>query len=259
MIAAYSRVRPGRWAAAAVAAALLLGGCASAGGPARSASPSDPFEPMNRAVYSFNDAFDRAVAKPVAQAYDDVMPQTFRHIIGSVFSNVSDAWTAVNQLLQGKPAYALSDLTRVVVNSTFGLAGMADIASEIGLDKHQEDFGQTLGRWGVPAGPYLVLPFVGPSSLRDAPAFGVDVWADPLGTIDSTGQRYAAWGLRLVETRAGLLRAEGVMEGAALDRYSFLRDGYLQRRHNQVHDGAPPPPSYDDDEDEPDAAAPAGK
>ncbi|ODU61899.1 MAG: hypothetical protein ABT05_08565 [Lautropia sp. SCN 66-9] len=246
--------RLGRHAAAAAAAVLLLGGCATAGGPTRAASPSDPF------IYSFNDAFDRAVAKPVAQAYDDVMPQTFRHIIGSVFSNAADAWTAVNQLLQGKPTYALSDLTRVVINSTVGLAGMADIASEIGLEKHQEDFGQTLGRWGVPAGPYLVLPFLGPSSLRDAPAWGVDAWFDPLNTINAASQRNAAWGLRLVETRAGLLRAEGVMDGAALDRYSFLRDGYLQRRYNQVHDGAPPPPSYDDeDDDEADAPAPAGK
>ncbi|MEZ5604421.1 MAG: VacJ family lipoprotein [Burkholderiaceae bacterium] len=254
--------RPARAVLAAwLALAWLLGGCATAGSPS---AARDPLEPMNRAVFQFNDAVDRAVLKPVAQGYQDYIPENLRIAIGSVFGNVgADLWTAANQLLQGKPVEAVSDLSRFVLNSTLGLAGLADIATPMGLAKHHEDFGQTLGVWGLPAGPYLVLPLLGPSSLRDAPARIVDAQGDLVLAIDSAGQRNNAYLLRTVDTRAQLLRAERLVEGAALDRYSFIRDGYLQRRRSQVYDGNPPPsdedaPAYDPADDPEAPAAPAG-
>jgi len=238
--------------------AALLGGCATAGGPA---AGRDPLEPMNRAVFEFNDAVDRAVLKPVAKAYHDRLPEDFRAIVGNFFGNLADLWTAVNQLLQGKPAEAASDLSRFAINSTLGFAGLADIATPAGFDKHHEDFGQTLGRWGVPTGPYLVLPLLGPSNFRDAPARIADAQGDLVLTIDSAGRRNNAIVVRTIDDRAGLLRAERLVEGAALDRYAFIRDGYLQRRRNLVYDGNPPmspddAPAYDP-EDDPEAPAPA--
>jgi len=188
---------------------------------------------------------------PVSYTHLDVykrQPENLRIAIGSVFGNVADLWTAVNQLLQGKPVEAVSDLSRFVLNSTLGLAGLADIATPAGFEKHHEDFGQTLGVWGVPAGPYLVLPLLGPSSLRDAPARIVDAQGDLVLAIDSAGQRNNAYLLRTIDTRAQLLRAERLVEGAALDRYSFIRDGYLQRRRNQVYDGNPPSEPAEDTE-----------
>ena len=250
--------RPARVVLAAwLALAWLLGGCATAGSPS---AARDPLEPMNRAVFQFNDAVDRAVLKPVAQGYQDYIPENLRIAIGSVFGNVADLWTAVNQLLQGKPVEAVSDFSRFVLNSTLGLAGLADIATPAGFEKHHEDFGQTLGVWGVPAGPYLVLPLLGPSSLRDGPARIVDAQGDLVLAIDSAGQRNNAYLLRTIDTRAQLLRVERLVEGAALDRYSFIRDGYLQRRRSQVYDGSPPPsdedaPAYDP-ADDPEAPAP---
>lgn len=233
-------------------AALLLAlaaGCASVpaahGGAPR--SKADPLEPMNRSVYAFNDSVDRAVFKPVARAYADWVHPGIRQMVGNFFGNLGDLWTSVNQLLQGKPALAAADLGRFTINSIAGFGGLADVASEMGIDKHREDFGQTLGRWGVPSGPYLVLPFFGPSSFRDAPALGVDLTADVLGAVARNGTYYGAWAARLVDTRASLLGAERVLDGAALDRYSFLRDGYLARRRSLVWDGNPPEEEDDDD------------
>lgn len=225
-----------------LAGVSLLGACATPGGPA---AARDPFETMNRAVFRFNDALDRAVLEPVAKGYHDYLPAELRLLVGNVFGNLADLWTAANQLLQGKPGEAASDLSRFVLNSTLGFAGLADIATPAGFDKHHEDFGQTLGRWGLPAGPYLVLPLLGPSSLRDAPARLVDYHGDLLLAVDSAGRRNNAVVLRTVDDRAQLLRAQRLVEGAALDRYSFIRDGYLQRRRNQVYDGDPPLPDDD--------------
>lgn len=222
--------------------AVILAGCATGG----SRAPQDPFEPVNRAVYRFNDALDRAALKPAAEGYRKVVPSPMRDMVGNFFGNLADAWTAINQLLQGKPGAAASDAWRVAVNSTFGLAGLIDIASDAGIEKHEEDFGQTLGRWGVPAGPYIVLPFFGPSSLRDAPGRAVDLYADPVRIIDSHGRRNNAAAVRVVDNRESLLDAERLLDTAALDRYSFLRDGYLQRRRNQVYDGDPPISPEDD-------------
>ena len=227
-----------------LALGLALGGCASAplGSPPADAATraKDPLESMNRAVFGFNDALDRAVVKPVAQAYTDHVHSGVRTMIGNVFGNLGDAWSAVNQLLQGKPMLALSDLGRVLINTTIGFGGLGDPASEMGIEKHREDFGQTLGRWGVGSGPYLVLPFLGPSTIRDTAGLPLDWYGDGLQLIDRSGPYWTAYGLRAVHIRAGLLPAEKVLDGAALDKYSFIRDGYLQRRRNLVYDGNPP-------------------
>lgn len=238
------------WRLALAAALLAVAGCAStAGGGAGAgndvdegdrAARVDPLESFNRSVYAFNDAVDQAVLKPAAKGYEAVVPRPFRDMVGNFFGNLGDLWTAANQMLQGKPADAFSDLSRFVVNTTFGFGGIADVASEMGLEKHDEDFGQTLGVWGVPSGPYLVLPLLGPSSFRDAPARALDMVADPLDEIGSRGQTNNLWLTRLIDGRARLFPAERVLEGAALDKYSFTRDAWLQRRRNQVYDGNPP-------------------
>ncbi len=228
--------------------ASAMAGCATTGAGDGAASGRDPLEPLNRAVFEFNDALDRAVAKPVAQAYEKAIPEFLRDMVGNFFGNARDVWTSANQLLQGKPGHAASDAWRVAINTMLGFGGLLDIASEAGIEKHHEDFGQTLGRWGVPAGPFIVLPVLGPSSLRDAPARGVDLWADPLRTIDSRGQRNNAFLLRGIDDRQRLLDAEQIVNEAALDRYSFIRDSWFQVRRNQVYDGNPPP-AYQDDTD----------
>lgn len=232
-----------RLASAVLLAAVLLSGCASTGG-----NPKDPWEGYNRAMYSFNDAVDRAVLKPVAKGYDKVAPLPVRVGVGNVFGNLGDAWTGVNNLLQGKFVDGASDFGRVVVNSTVGILGVFDVATPLGLARHDEDFGQTLGTWGVGDGPYVVLPFFGPKTLRDAAGFGVDATADPVGHRDhDVAVRNSAMGLRLVHQRAELLPAEGVIDQAATDRYAYIRDAYLQRRLSLIHDGNPPRERFDDD------------
>jgi phospholipid-binding lipoprotein MlaA len=220
-----------------LAAALSLSACATTAPGGR----ADPLEPLNRAVFAVNEALDDVVAEPAAKVYVAVVPEALRVTASNVFDNLRDLWTAANQLLQGKPREAMSDLGRFLINSTFGFAGFADIASDLGFERHREDFGQTLGRWGVPQGPYLVLPVFGPSTLRDGFGLYADMVADPVGAIDPIDARNAARGLRVVDTRASLLKAGRVIEGAALDKYSFVRDGYFQRRRNLVWDGDPPP------------------
>jgi len=242
-----SRVRGARWRAAAlVVLALALAGCASApaGGRADGGEDNgvvaDPLEPFNRSMYAFNDAVDRAVLRPVARGYEAAVPILFREMVGNFFGNLDDVWVALNQLLQGKPAEAFSDLSRVVVNTTLGFGGLADVASEMGMQKHDEDFGQTLGVWGVNSGPYLFLPFFGPSSVRDGFGRILDIAGDPLGEFDPQALTNSLWFARAVDTRLRLFPAERLLEGAALDKYSFTRDAWLQRRRNQVYDGNPP-------------------
>jgi phospholipid-binding lipoprotein MlaA len=238
--------------AGVIAISLLLGACATtsapnqaaggpAGTPARVASPADPLEPFNRVVFSINDALDRVFLKPVAQGYEAVVPEVFRGMVTNFFGNLGDAWTAVNQLAQGKPVMAFQDASRVVINSFFGFFGIADVAREMGFEKNREDFGQTLGVWGLPSGPYLVLPLFGPSSVRDASAFPIDFLGDPVLYASEGARPFLGFG-RLVNTRAVLLPAENVVQGAALDKYTFFRDTYLQRRRNMVFDGNPPQP-----------------
>ncbi len=221
----------------------LFAGCASTN------NPRDPLEPLNRAVYQFNDALDKVLMKPVATVYREVLPEVVRTGVTNVFNNLYDILTALNNLLQGKIADAVSDVGRIAVNTTVGLAGLLDVATEIGLEKHKEDFGQTLGRWGFADGPYLQIPFLGPSSFRDAVGAFVDVKVDPIRWIwrNHIATRNSLWGLYFVNLRASLLDSTKILEEAALDPYEFQRDAYLQRRRNLVHDGNPPPQKEEED------------
>lgn len=240
--------------ALALAGSLLLTGCATTSAP-----PADPLEGLNRGTYAFNDAVDRAVLKPVAQGYQAVTPAFFRSGVSNAFRNVGDVSVSVNNLLQGKPRDALSDLGRFVVNSTLGVLGLFDVATPMGLEKHEEDFGQTLGKWGVGTGPYLVMPLMGPSTLRDATGRYADSYAGWGRQVDHIPTRNATSGLELLNVRANLLGAGDTLDQAALDKYQFLRDAYLQRRLRMVHDGKVPSAALDKLEDDlsPPKAAPA--
>ena len=213
-----------------VAAVATLSGCATN-------NPKDPLEPFNRTIFKFNDAVDQNALKPAATAYKKVLPSFVQTGINNFFGNLADVWTGANNLMQGKGEQGMSDLTRVALNSTFGFAGLLDIASEAGLKKHKEDFGQTHGYWGVPAGPYVMLPLLGPSTVRDTAGLPVDIAADPWGYNEAVAWRNGGTALRIIDQRATILDASNLMEEAALDRYEFIRDGYLQRRQGQVFDG----------------------
>ena len=210
-------------------------------------TPGDPWEAWNRKVYAFNDAVDTAVLKPVAQAYEAVVPSLVRTGVSNVLGNIRDAWSAANQFLQGKVQYGFEMGMRVVTNSTFGLAGLLDPATEMGLIKRPEDFGQTLGRWGVGAGPYLVLPVIGPSTVRDTAGFLLDRTVSPSSLPPTAGGQYSVLAVEVVDTRAKLLSAGKLLDQVALDRYSFLRDAYLAQRREALYDGAPPMETFDDD------------
>ena len=218
---------------------LLLGGCASTG------NPRDPLEPMNRAIYKFNDGVDILFIKPAAEFYRFIVPEFARTGVSNFFSNLNDVIVALNSLLQGKFTQAGSDVLRLVVNTTFGLLGLFDVATEIGLEKHNEDFGQTLGYWGIGDGPYLVLPLLGPSSARDAVGWVGDFYAWPVTYVKDDGTRNILIAVRFVTARADLLEASRILETAALDPYEFVRDAFLQRRRNLVYDGQPPPDEDD--------------
>lgn len=222
-----------------------LAGCAT--GP--DADPRDPLEPWNRAVYKFNDRVDQAVARPVATAYRRVVPAELRDRARNFFANLADPFIGVNDFLQGKFEDGITDWMRFAFNSTFGLFGLHDIATEAGLEKHNEDFGQTFGRWGAGPGPYLVLPLLGSSDLRDGLGATLDIYTDPLTEVRPYHLEYALWGLRLTQTRADLLEASRILEEASLDKYSFQRDAYLQRRRSLVYDGHPPRERLEDEDD----------
>lgn len=215
-----------------VALSAVLAGCAT--GP--NANPKDPLEPFNRNVTSFNDAVDKAVLKPVATVYRDVAPDLVRTSVSNFFENLRDVWSAINAALQLRPREAAENLMRFNVNTVFGMGGLVNVASEMGIERTRLDFGQTLGRWGVPAGPYLVLPLFGPSSVRDAAGFAVESRGDLIQGVDDVPSRNSLIALRAVEARANLLRATSMLEGAALDPYTFTRDVYLQRRQSQIED-----------------------
>ncbi len=225
--------RPARRLAVAVLLLAALAGCATT--PA--ANPKDPFEKFNRAMFTVNDTLDQVALKPVATAYKSVLPSFVQRGVGNFFANLNDVWSGVNNLLQGKGEAGMSDFTRFTLNSTFGLGGLLDIASEAGLRKHSEDFGQTLGYWGMPSGPYVMLPLLGPSTLRDTAVLPID-WKGDLWTYkDPVNVRNIGTAVTQVDQRAALLDASNLMEEAALDRYEFIRDSYLQRRQNKVFDG----------------------
>jgi phospholipid-binding lipoprotein MlaA len=222
-----------------VAVLLLaaLGGCATTG---EERDPRDPFEPFNRGVYRFNETFDDYLAKPVATAYRKALHQEIRSRVSNFFANVQDIFIGVNNILQGKFAEGVNDWARFAFNSTWGLLGLHDIASDMGYEKHNEDFGQTFGRWGVPSGPYLVLPFLSSSTVRDAAGTAVDWAVAPLAEVRPIDVRNTLLGVYLVNTRAELLDATRILEEAALDKYTFQRDAYLQRRRSLIYDGSPP-------------------
>lgn len=208
----------------------------------------DPFESYNRAMYRFNEGFDRMVAKPVAQAYQDVMPTWADKGITNFFSNLDDVLVLANNLLQLKFKQAASDAARIVFNTTAGLLGFVDVASHMDLPKHKEDFGQTLGYWGVPDGPYFVLPFLGPSTIRDTAGLGVDyTYLDPVvNHVDHINDRAGLFLLDFVDTRADYLSASDLLETAALDPYVYTREAYLQRRRYYVYDGDPPMDDFEE-------------
>jgi phospholipid-binding lipoprotein MlaA len=230
-------------------ALMALGGCAA--GP----NPRDPLEPFNRKVMQFNEGVDAVAFKPVATAYKEMIPPLVRTGVSNFFGNVTDAWSAVNSLLQFKIQNAADNFARFQLNTFFGIGGIFDLASEFNIERHKEDFGQTLGRWGVPAGPYIMLPLLGPSTLRDTVALPVDRRGDPLSDVDSLGWRGSLYLLGAVDRRSNLLRASSVLDEAALDKYSFTRDAYLQRRRAEIFEGQSS--SSDSDGQEPDYSAPA--
>ncbi|MBI3526432.1 MAG: VacJ family lipoprotein [Betaproteobacteria bacterium] len=215
--------------------ACMLCGCAA--GP----DPRDPLEPFNRKVYAFNEGVDKAVLKPVAKGYVAVVPKLARRGVSNFFNNLGMVVTTLNDALQVKGSKVPVDFARFTTNIVFGLGGLIDVATELKIENRNEDFGQTLGYWGVASGPYLVLPLFGPSSARDGPGLAVDFVASPLFYWNPEADvRWGLFALDVVDTRANLLEAEKFLETAAIDRYSFLRDSYLQRREYLIHDGNPP-------------------
>ena len=215
--------------------ALLVAGCATSGG-----DPRDPLEGLNRGVQAFNDAIDENALRPAARLYRNLTPSGLRDGVRNFFNNLDDLYIGANNLLQGKAEQAMSDLMRVAVNTTLGFFGVIDWASDMGLEKHNEDFGQTLGRWGLGDGPYLVLPLLGPSTLRDSAALPVDWQGDPVLLHVPVDERNTLTAARVVSRRTDLLEASRTLEEAALDRYVFLREATLQRRRSLIYDGRPP-------------------
>ena len=228
--------------------ALFLGaavtGCATPALDAR-----DPWEGMNRGIYGFNQGFDDWIARPVATAYRDAIHDEIRGRVRNFFANLADPFIGVNNMLQGKFEDGFMDWVRFVFNSTFGLFGLHDIASDMGYEKHNEDFGQTFGRWGAGPGPYVMLPILGPSSVRDGTGTALDLYTDPLTQVDPATTRYSLVVARMVQIRADLLDASRLLEEAALDRYVFLRDAYFQRRRSLIYDGRPPREQVNDNPD----------
>lgn len=215
----------------------VAGGCATTGVQ----NPSDPWEGVNRKVYAFNDKADKYALKPIAQGYKWAVPQPAREGISNFFGNINDVWIGFNNVLQGKPGTGASDFGRFAVNTTVGILGLFDVATDMGIEKHEEDFGQTLAVWGVPDGPYMVLPFFGPSNVRDASGMVLDRGLFNINyLIDSVPVRNSLTALRVVDARASLLGAEDTLNQASLDPYTFLRTFYQQRRRNQIYDGHPP-------------------
>jgi phospholipid-binding lipoprotein MlaA len=224
---------------ASIMAAALLAGCAAA------PSKDDPLEPMNRALYRVHDVIDTNVVKPIAQGYVDVIPYFIRKGISNVFNNIDDAFSALNGTLQGKFDEAGNDLGRVMVNSLFGVVGLIDVASDIGIERGHEDFGLTFAHWGIPAGPYLFVPLFGPTTVRDGTGVIVRIAVGPVGFIPVVPLRNSLYGVGFVDQRSQLLGVSEIVDTAALDRYTFIRNAYFQRRRYLFYDGKPPPEAED--------------
>lgn len=222
------------WVAASLL--LLLQGCATVQSP----DARDPWEPMNRSIYQFNDAIDTVALKPAAQLYVKVLPSMVRTGVSNFMGNLGDVWSMANSAMQLKGQATVETFMRININTFMGLGGILDVATELGIEKRREDFGQTLGYWGVQPGPYVVLPLFGPSTLRDALAFPVDMQGNVTNSLSDQATRNALLVTRLVDMRAGLLKTVDVIKASSLDPYSFVRDGYLQKRRNDIYDGNPP-------------------
>ncbi|MGN6086630.1 MlaA family lipoprotein [Trinickia sp.] len=237
------RITRAKYAALGLVAAALAG-CASVQTP----TPGDPLEGLNRTVFKFNDTLDTYALKPVAKGYKWAVPQPVRSSVTNFFSNIGDVYVAANELLELKIADGVGDVMRVVINTVFGVGGLFDVATAARLPKHSADFGVTLGHYGVPSGPYLVLPLLGPSTVRDAAGLAVDYYGNPLSYVHPSSVSWALYGVNLVNTRANLLTTVDVLSAAAIDKYSFIRNAYLQRRQFLITggDGADSVPNYDD-------------
>ena len=234
-----------------LALVAALAGCAT------TSNPQDPLEGFNRAMFSFNDTLDKVALKPVATAYRNWLPSFVQTGVNNFFGNLGDVWSSVNGFLQGNVADGTSDVMRVAVNSTLGLGGLLDIGSEAGLQKHNKDFGQTLGKWGVGSGPYLVLPLFGPSNIRDTAALPVDMYGDIWSYKYPVRWRNTGSVVRLIDKRANLLDAGGLLDDAALDKYEFVRDAYTQRRQSQISGNNDDNDSGDKKADQPAKSKPA--
>lgn len=219
---------------AAVILCFWLGACATP--MAERSDPRDPYENLNRKVFTVNQVFDQILLKPVAKGYSNYVPDFIQTTVGNFFGNLADVWTAVNNFLQGKPREGMQDTGRVAVNTVFGVAGLADVATKLGIPKHQEDFGQTLGVWGVKPGPYVMLPLFGPSTLRDTVAKPLDLYVDPVNLASSADVEFSLRAMRLVDDRARLLPTTDMIEKVALDPYQFVRDAHFQQRDAKVRD-----------------------
>lgn len=218
-------------------ASLFLASCATVSAP----DERDPWESFNRSVYEFNDDFDKGIARPVAEAYKAVLPDFIQTGISNFFSNLDDVVVLINDILQFKFEQALHDFARLISNTTFGLLGFIDVASDMELPKHDEDFGQTFAAWGIGDGPYLVLPFLGPSTVRDTAGLAVDtIYLDPVVFTEDDQVRWGMIALRAIDRRADLLEATNIMEKSGIDPYVFMRNAYFQVRENQIYDGNPP-------------------
>ena len=225
----------------ATATMVLLTACAAT--PSR----DDPFEPMNRVSYRVHEVVDGQIVKPMIQAYADYTPPPIRKGIHNFFGNIDDLFSFINAMLQNKPEKAAHDLGRVITNTGFGLLGIIDIASDAGIPKGNEDFGQTFGVWGIAQGPYLFIPVLGPTTVRDGTGWIIRAYSTPVNYIENIAARNSLWTLGLIELRASALQTESLVSQAALDPYTFIRRAYLQRRQYLVYDGNPPPPKDDEE------------
>lgn len=233
------------WASLCLLGAMALPGCATD----PNALAIDPYEATNRRIFSFNEGLDANVLKPAAKAYDAVVPDPVEEAVANFTNNIKDVWSLTNLILQGQGAGALEEFMRIGVNTTFGMAGFVDVATSMGLDRHNEDLGQTLAVWGAPDGAYLVLPVFGPSTTRDTVAFPADQYVVPASLFREPRDANAARAVQVLNARAQLLEASELLEDAALDKYAFVRDAYLQRRRNQIYNGEPPEVEPTDDLD----------
>lgn len=221
---------------------MLVAGLSGAAVAEEYENPRDPWEGYNRGVFAVNEALDMVIAKPIAQAYEFIIPEPIRILVTNVFSNISDVVIGINDLLQGRGEQAFNDFGRVVINTTLGFGGLFDVAGNAGWYKSTNDFGVTFGRWGAPSGPYFVLPILGPSNIRDSFGWAADIAASPLSIVVTDPTAFwTAWGVNYVNTRANLFPAEKIIEEAATDKYSYLRDAFMQNRLNLINEGAPPP------------------